>query len=426
MDGELIKKINDLAHNHADEIIELRRYLHRNPELGFAEKKTAELVAAELGELGLEVKTGVAQTGVVGLLRGELEGPTILLRADMDALPIQDKKEVDYASRVEGVMHACGHDAHTAILLGAARILSGVRKNLRGNVKFVFQPAEEGPGGAAPMIEEGVMENPLVNAAFALHVDSSYPPGEIGLGTGPINANADEINVTIKGKGGHGARPHTGVDALTICGQAIVAMQQIVSRMTDPCEDVVLTFGKIEGGYRRNVIPEKVRMEGTLRTRSDEIREEMYRLLDQVLKGVTSAFGGSYCLNITPSYPALFNDGEMADLLEDAVIELGEGFRVNRDLVPSMGGEDFAYFSRMVPSVLFRLGTGSDERTTCSAHGSLFDIDEKAIPVGMKILAAAACNYLEGELDGKNRNKGEEPGADFSSGQGDCEKPQGK
>ncbi len=417
MDQEIIKAINNLVEKFAEETISLRRDLHMEPELGFAEEKTAARVAEELEKMGLEVQTGIAKTGVLGLLRGEQEGPTILLRADMDALPIQDKKEVPYASRREGGMHACGHDAHTAILVGTARVLSGLRNHLKGNIKFLFQPAEEGPGGAAPMIEEGVMKEPEVKAALALHVDSSYAPGEIALGTGPINANADEINLTIIGKGGHGARPHSTVDALAVSGQVIVALQQIISRMVNPCEDMVLTFGKIEGGYRRNVIADRVKMEGTLRTRSDELRAEMPGLIEQVLNGVTSAFGATYSLEIDPSYPALINDPGMAKILEDAVGQLNQGFHVNKDFTPSMGGEDFSYFSRLVPSVMFRLGTGSDERTKCSAHNSFFDIDESAIPVGMKIFASAVCNYLEGELDGKNRNEGEKSKTDSFPGQ---------
>ncbi len=414
MDKEMIKTINTLAEKFAEDTVSLRRDLHMHPELGFAEEKTAARVAEELEKLGLEVQTGIAKTGVVALLRGEQEGPTILIRADMDALPIQDKKDVPYVSGREGVMHACGHDAHTAILVGTAKVLTGLRRHLKGNVKFLFQPAEEGPGGAAPMIEAGVMEAPKVKAALALHVDSSCPPGEIALGTGPINANADEINLTIIGKGGHGARPQNTVDALAVSGQAIVALQHIISRMVNPCEDVVLTLGKIEGGYRRNVIADRVRMEGTLRTRSDELRAEMPGLIEQVLKGVTSAFGATYSLEINQGYPSSINDSVMVKTLEDAVAQLDQGFQVNKDFTPSMGGEDFAYFSRLVPSVMFRLGTGSNERTKCSAHDSFFDIDESAIPVGMKIFAAAVCNYLEGELDGKNRNKGEKSGTDSS------------
>ncbi len=417
MEPDIKGKIVELSKKEEGEIIELRRDFHRYPELGFAEKRTAERAALEMESLGLSVQTGIAGTGVVGLLRGTREGPTILLRADMDALPITDKKNVSYASRVEGVMHACGHDAHTAILIGTARVLSQLRDHLRGNVKFLFQPAEEGPGGAAPMIEQGVLENPRVDAALGLHVDPDFRPGQIGVGSGPINANTDEVNLTIFGEGGHGARPQTGVDALTVTAQAILAMQQIVSRMVDPQQDLVLTFGTIAGGYRRNIIPDRVCLEGTMRTRTDELRAKMPLLLHQVLQGITSSFGASYSLEVDPHYPALINNSGMVKVLEEALQEMGSVFEVIKDIKPSMGGEDFAFFSRKVPAVFFRLGTGSDQRTTGSAHNSLFDIDERPIAMGMQALALTVFKFLEGELDVQSRINNEQSGGDLQAGE---------
>ena len=364
------------------------------PELGMEEKRTSKKVAEILQNAGLEIKTGRAETGVLAILKGDQKGPTVLLRADMDALPLSDQKEVKYRSQIPGVMHACGHDAHTAILVGAARILNQMRDSIRGQVKFVFQPAEEGPGGAARMIEEGILKDPEVDAAFALHTEPHCMPGELTYGTGPVTANADEIDLILQGKGGHGARPQKGVDALTVAGQVIVSLQQLMSRMIDPCERAVLTFGKINGGSRRNVIADLIKMEGTLRTQSDELREEIPVLIRQVVEGVTSAFGASFSMELNRGYPGVINDEKLAELLRMTADNLGQ-IKTIKEKTPSMGGEDFAYFSRQVPSLLFRLGTGSTPKNRFPGHHPSFDIDEKSLRIGMEIMTGLVINFLE-------------------------------
>ena len=377
-----------------NQLVEWRRDFHQHPELGFEEERTSQIVADYLESLGLEVER-IAKTGVVGLLKGESPGPTVGLRADMDALPIHDQKEdVPYRSTVDGKMHACGHDAHTTMLMGAATILSK-QPLKRGNIKFIFQPAEETEGGAESMIREGCLENPKVDVMAGLHVDSRIDTGSITVTEGSIGcASTDYLEIEVIGKGGHAAHPHQTVDSIAVAGEVITSLQQIVSRQIAPIESAVVTLGTIEGGTINNVIAPSVKMTGTVRTLNPEIRKMMPEKIEQVVKGVTSAFGADYNLIYDPGFPSIINDLSLRDMVEEvADIVLGEGHRSRQK--PSLGGEDFAYYTQEVPSIFFRLGVGNDEMVRYPGHHPKFDIDENALPYGSAMLAKFATYYIE-------------------------------
>lgn len=378
-----------------NQLIEWRRDLHQHPELGFEEIRTSNIVADYLESLGLEVKRNVAKTGVIALLRGELPGPTVGLRADMDALPIHDQKEgTAYRSTVVGKMHACGHDAHTSMLMGVATILS---KNppKKGNIKFIFQPAEEGEGGAAAMIKEGCLENPKVDVMAGLHVNTGIDTGKITLTEGKIGcASADYLEIEVVGKGGHAAHPHQTVDSIAISGEVITSIQQVVSRSIAPIDSAVVTIGTIEGGTANNVIAPSVRMTGTVRTLNPEVRNQIPEKIEQVVKGVTSAFGADYKYTYQRNFPSIINDLRLRDMVEEvADIVLGEGNRSREK--PSLGGEDFAYYSHQVPSIFFRLGVGNENMVRYPGHHPKFDIDEDALPYGVAMLSKFALNYIK-------------------------------
>ena len=292
-----------------DQFTDFRRDFHKHPELGMEEERTAKIVADYLTSLGLEVQTGVGKTGVVGLLRGSLPGKTIAIRADMDALTIVEQTNREYSSTVPGKMHACGHDGHTAILMGVAKLLLEAKDQLKGNVKFLFQPAEEGPGGALPMIEDGAMENPTVDAAIGLHLNTTnYKTGEVGVKWGVSSAGTDGIKLTIRGHGGHGAHPHKSVDAIIAAGHFITAVQSIASREIDPLGSVVVTIGTINGGYRGNIIADEVAMTGTVRTLDPAVRSSMPERLERILKGICETFRCSYALSYDHGYPSRRDD----------------------------------------------------------------------------------------------------------------------
>ncbi|UYZ14389.1 M20 family metallopeptidase [Brevibacillus sp. WF146] len=371
-----------------------RRDFHRHPELSFEEVRTSEIVARHLQQLGLEVRRGVGRTGVVGVLRVEQPGPVIGLRADMDALPIQDQKEAAYRSTVPGKMHACGHDAHTSMLMGAAQFLSQVERPPRGTVVFVFQPAEEDGGGANVMIEDGLLRDYGIEAMAGLHVFPGVSVGEVTAVRGVGCAAADTIRITIIGRGGHAAHPHLAVDSVAVAAEVISALQQIASRQVDPLDPIVITIGKIQGGTASNVIAPQVELLGTVRTLNPALREQMPARIEQVVSGVTSAMGAAYAFDYEFGYPSIINDDRMVDLvLETAEQVLGPGRC--RLVKPSMGGEDFSYYTHHVPGVFFRLGVGNPEKLTpYPLHHPLFDIDEDALPVGIAMLSALALNYL--------------------------------
>jgi amidohydrolase len=380
----------------AERAIAIRRDIHRNPELGFEEHRTSALVERELDELGIEHRR-VAGTGVVGIIRGALPGRTAALRADMDALPIDEDSGEACASEVPGKMHACGHDAHTAMLLGAARELSGRRATLHGNVVLLFQPAEEGPGGAEPMIAAGVLDDPRVDAIAMLHVDPRLPTGTIGITPGPVNAAADELYVTVRGKGGHGGYPHKAIDAIPATAATVLALQNIAARETDPLASIVVTIGTIAGGYRNNVIADRVELSGTIRTYDPEIRNGVEARVRRIVDGVAAAYACTAEVRIVYGYPPVVNDAALASALATFVRERN-GTPVEA-LPPTMGAEDFAYFAQRVPAVVVRLGIYNETKGSVhSGHSPQFRLDEDAIPTGIATLVAFADGVTSGAI----------------------------
>ena len=375
-----------------EDLIRWRREIHQHPELGFQEFKTAELVAETLCSLNLKVTTNVGKTGVVGYL-GEGK-PVVALRADMDALPIQEANDVPYASQVPGVMHACGHDAHTAILLGVATLLC--EEELQSQVRFVFQPAEEvsddeGKSGAMRMIEDGAMEG--VDVVLALHVDSNVAVGVVEIAGVYVSAGVDTFYATIMGKGCHGAYPHRGVDTIFILGQVINAIYGIVSRRIDPVKPAVISIGSVHGGQATNVIPDSVEISGTIRSMDQNVRRELFAELERAL-GVARALGGDFELRIEEGLPSCRNDPQVASLIRQVAIDLlGEDCLHPPE--PGMGAEDFSLLANLAPGAMFGLGTQGEDGPR-RAHSATFDIDERALPIGAAILAEAARRYLVG------------------------------
>ena len=373
------------------EIVELRRDLHRFPELGFEEKRTSQRVLDYLVGLGLQPQAGIAKTGVMALIEGSHPGPTLLLRADMDALPIQEETELPYASEIPGKMHACGHDHHTAILLGAARILHDLRERWHGRIKLVFQPAEEGPGGAWPMIEEGVLKNPEVDYALGLHLWSELPYGQLGIQAGPVMAAADTFRVVIRGQGGHAAYPHGTRDPIVAAATLITAMQTIVSRGVDPFQTAVLSVTQIQAGSADNIIPERVDFSGTLRTFDTELRAQLVARLKEMVHWHCQAMGVAGEFSFQEGYPALVNDASAVARVERAARQ--QGF----EIVPqsTMGGEDMAYYLREVPGAFFFLGAAAAQpERVFPHHHPKFELNEEAIPVGIELFVKCAEEFL--------------------------------
>jgi amidohydrolase len=379
----------------ADQMIQDRRDFHMHPELGFEEHRTAGRIVEALRAIGIdEIQTGIAKTGVVALIRGRSSGKTVLLRADIDALPVTERNDVPYRSVHDGKMHACGHDAHAAMLLAAAKILYARRAEFDGIVKLVFQPAEEGPGGALPMIEQGVMENPHVDAALGLHVWNLMEVGKIGVRSGPVMANTDEFTVTIRGRGGHGAMPHLSVDAITVAGQVISALQNVVSRQVSPLESAVVTIGTIHGGERHNIIAHEVTMTGTVRTFDAELGEAVPGMIERLIRGVTNAMGADYQLEYHRVYPATVNDPKISDLVRDAAAKV-VGWDNVIEAEASMGGEDMAYFLQKAPGCYFFVGSANPAKGLVHPHHHpAFDIDEDAMPIGVQVMVQAAMDVL--------------------------------
>lgn len=384
----------------SDEIVAFRRDFHCYPELGYKEERTASIIADRLNKLGYQVKTKVAKTGVVGFLEGgsapalASNTKTILLRADMDALPVKEATGASYASREDGVMHACGHDGHMAILLGVAKILANNRDRFKGNVKLVFQPAEEGPGGAQAMIEAGILKSPKVDAAFGLHVWNNLPVGTIGLQSGPIMAYADEFELKLKGVGGHGASPHQTVDPIVMAAQVINAFQTIVSRKVDPLETGVVSFGVVKGGDAFNIIPSKVDLAGTVRAYSLEVRDSIRKNMEKIAKGIVSSFGGDYELQYKFGYPATINDDTCTEFVRGIIASV---MRTKDAIIPSksMGAEDMSYFLQKVPGCYFFLGSSNPEKNfTAPHHSPYFDFDEDVLPLGVEIMTRIVEEFM--------------------------------
>lgn len=376
-------------------MIEMRRDFHKNAELGFREKRTAGIVADKLKKMGLEVREGIAQTGVTGLLRVSGARKTLLIRADMDALSLVEENDVEYASRNVGAMHACGHDGHTAMLLAAADMLSKHSETLKGNIKFLFQPAEEGPGGAKPMIDEGVMEKPHVTATLAMHLCTDLPVGLVGTAAGPRTASMDEIAITIKGKGGHGAMPHQTVDAIVMASKVVDTIQTIVSREIDPIKPVVVTIGTINGGTAFNIISHTVEMKGTVRCLDSQIRQEMPKRLERIIAGVTSSMRGEYKFNYKFNYPSVVNDETMNTIVCEAATET-VGAKNIMAPPPMMGSEDMAFFMEQAPGCYFMVGARNEEKGFVHPHHNpRFDFDEDAMSIGAELMTRAALKYLQ-------------------------------
>lgn len=389
----MITQIKRLAQKISPKIIEIRRHLHRNPELSFHEKETGEFICRILDEWGISHTRGWAEHGVSGIIgRKDLSTPSIGLRADIDALPILETNKTDYNSKNPGVMHACGHDVHTASLLGTIWVLNQIKSNLKGNVKFLFQPGEEKlPGGASILIEEGIMENPRIDYMYGQHVHPPLEAGKVGFRAGKYMASADELYIRVLGKGGHAALPQDVVDPILMASQILVQLQQIVSRYADPVIPSVLSFGKINSvGGATNVIPYEVQIEGTFRTMDEVWRDKAHILMKKMAEDIAGSMGGKCEFEIRKGYPFLFNN----ENLTEQSIDWAKQFLGDENVVllpPRMTAEDFAYYSQIVPSCFYRLGTGNIEKgITSGVHTSTFDIEENALEIGIGLMAYLA------------------------------------
>ena len=382
----------NMAHELEDRLVQLRRDFHANPEVGFKEFRTSQKVLEELNRLGIEATAGIGGTGVVGLIKGAQKGKTIALRADMDALPINEENEVSYRSRIPGVMHACGHDAHTAILLGAAAILSAQKESLAGNVKLIFQPAEEIPvGGATTLIKQGVLKKPAVHAIVGLHLVPSFPAGKLALKDGQVFAATDQLNLHITGKSGHVARPYEAVDAIVIAAQIINAIQAMLTRETDAIEPKIVSIGRIHGGEAHNVIAKEVTMWGTIRTLSKETRQSVQRLIKKRCRAIARDMGAQAEVTIIRGNPPLINHGGLFRVLKTALPDCLGKERVVAYQNPSLGGEDFAFYAEKVPGFFFLLGCGDHKKKApYPLHSSRFDFDEAILPLGAAAMACCA------------------------------------
>jgi amidohydrolase len=380
------------------DLIAMRRDLHEHPELAFEEERTSGIVAKRLRTMGLEVQTGIAKTGVVGLLHGGASKPgakTIAIRADMDALPIHEMNDINYRSTIDGKMHACGHDGHTSILLAVADLLNKRREELTGNVKFVFQPAEERIGGAEPMIKEGAMQD--VDGIIGLHLISDYPLGRVGVRSGPVFASADRFILTVKGKGGHAAMPETTVDPIVISAYIVTALQTLISRETSPFSPGVITIGIIQAGTAFNIIPESAEMHGTMRAFNAAHRSKLVHRISEIAQGIATAMGGSCEVEVIDGCPPCVNDANMTEIVRDAaIVTVGEKEVDASEDVMTAGSDDMACFLEAVPGCYFIVGAKNEEKgANFPHHHPRFNIDEDALPIGVEVLTRAAIDFLK-------------------------------
>lgn len=390
----MLSQIKDIAANLAPRLIEIRRHLHSHPELSGQEFQTAAYVAGVLSSCGLQVKEGVGKVGVIGELRGQNSDARLLaIRADMDALPIQERTGLEFASRQVGLMHACGHDVHTTVGLGTAMVLSQLGVQLPGTVRFLFQPAEEIAQGAMWMVADGVMEQ--VSNILSLHVFPSIPAGVVGIRYGALTAAADDLEITIVGESGHGARPHEAIDAIWIAAQVITTLQQAISRTHNPLRPVVLTIGQISGGRAPNVIADHVKLSGTVRSLHPETSAKLPAWIEQVVANICQTYGAQYELNYRRGTPSVQNDMWMTQLLESAAEEAWgrQGVQIIHE--PSLGAEDFSVYLQHAPGSMFRLGVGFQDRHNYPLHHPQFAVDEAAIVTGVVTLAYATCKYWQ-------------------------------
>lgn len=386
----IIKEVDEIR----NDIIAWRRDLHQHPEVGFELERTSTIVANLLKSWGLKVETHIGKIGVVGLLEGEGE-KTVALRADMDALPVKEDNDVPYRSNIDGKMHACGHDGHTAMLLGAAKVLSNHKDLIKGNIKFIFQPAEEGPspGGAKPMMDDGAIKD--VSAIFGMHITTEYPTGSLGINLGPSMASTDVFEIKMIGKGGHAGLPHKSVDAISMGARVVTEIQYMVSREINPLEPIVVSIGTINGGFTSNVIAETCDITGTIRTYNNALRNEVINKIKNIVHHIAEISGGTYKVNIIPGLPPLINDLKMANFVLEAGKDIfGEGNVLTLDN-PSMGGEDFAYYLQEIPGAFMWLGARNEEKGfTNVMHHPKFDFDEDCLSLGAKMHIGLALNYL--------------------------------
>ncbi len=389
----MIDRIKSLARQYAPEFIEIRRHLHANPELSYREFETADFVRRQLAAAGIPFETK-ATTGVIGLIKGKNPDSRIVaLRADMDALPIKEENDIPYRSKNDGVMHACGHDVHTACLLGAARILSELKEEWEGTVKLIFQPGEEkNPGGASLLIKEGVLENPAPSAIFGLHVHPGLPVGKLSFRSGKVMASADELYITVKGKGGHAAAPHLCVDPILIASHLVLALQQVVSRNNNPHNPTVLSITAFNAGTTTNVIPNEVKLKGTFRAMDEEWRFKAHELIRNIAGRLVESMGGELDLLIDTGYPSVYNHEQLNDIARQKAEQyIGSGNVEETE--KRMGAEDFGYYSQQIPGCFYRLGVMNIEKgLTAGVHTPAFNIDEDAIETGMGMMAWLGCS----------------------------------
>lgn len=388
------QKLNDLWEKYYKKVYDIRHQIHMNPELGFEEYETSKLVSSELEKLGIEVTKNVAKTGVVGLIKGGYPGKTVALRADMDALRINEEGDYEFKSKNPGVMHACGHDGHTASLLGVAMMLNEIKDELHGNVKLIFQPAEEVEGGALPMIKEGVLENPKVDAVFGGHLWGSIEEGKVAVKHGAMMASPDIFTIKIHGKGGHAGVPHASVDPVPIMAQVITALQTIVSRKNDPTNPLVISCCNVHSGECHNAIPTEALIQGTVRTLNNETRDFAEEAIEKFVKGIVESQGASYEFEFIRQFPPLVNDKNMADVLEKAAKKIVGDENVFELATPSMGGEDFAFYTEEVPSSFVFVGMAKDVENPILHHNAKFAWEDNNMKNLAQTLAQVAIDFL--------------------------------
>ena len=389
----MLNRIKELSTSISSRLVEIRRHIHAHPELSGEEYQTAAFIAGVLSANGLHVEEGIGRTGVIGELKGTQSSDDILaIRTDMDALPIQERTSLEYASRIPGVMHACGHDIHTTVGLGTAMILSQIASELGGKVRFIFQPAEEIAQGANWMVKDGVMNN--VAAILGLHVFPSIPAGSVGIRYGALTAAADDLEIIIIGESGHGARPHEAIDAIWIASQVITSLQQAISRTQNPLRPVVLSIGKINGGRAPNIIADRVQLLGTVRSLHPETRNNLPDWIEKIVSNVCNSYNAKYEVNYRQGVPSVQNDNALTQLLQSAAEEAWTNERVQILPEPSLGAEDFSIYLEHAPGAMFRLGVGYEERIiNHPLHHPQFEVDESAIMTGVVTLAYAAYKY---------------------------------
>jgi len=399
VDTRTARRIDAEIERIEDEIVQIRRFLHMNPELSNREFETSRFVASKLESLGLETRTGIAKTGVKAVLRGAQPGTAVAVRADMDALPIQEKTALSFASLNPGIMHACGHDIHTSVVLGTAMVLSALRDAVKGSVVFIFQPAEEGPppgedGGADLMVREGVLDDPPVSAVFGFHV---WPEelGDVFVAAGNVTASSARFRIVVKGRSAHGAKPHEGIDAVVVAAELVSALQTVVSRSTDPTDPAVLSVGTIRGGSRFNIIADEVVLEGTARALSDANRKKIPEIMENVLKNITAAHGAAYEFEYENLTPSVYNNPELTAAMIPTLTKLLGEDRV-REWKPQMVAEDFSAFARKVPGLYLFLGVKDPSLAQMAPlHSPTFSPDERSLPQGIRILSHIVLDALE-------------------------------